>query len=68
MTSTDQILTAAETAEYLGVSNNQLAKMRMDGKSPEFFKVGRAVRYRWSAIQTWIDQNTAKSTDDYYAA
>lgn len=64
---TDQILTSKEAAEYLGISDNGLAKLRMDGRSPAFFKVGRAVRYRWSSIQQWIDQNTATSTDDYAA-
>lgn len=64
---TGPILTSKETAEYLGITENALAKLRMDGRSPAFFKVGRAVRYRWSAIQQWIDEKTATSTDDYAA-
>lgn len=63
----DQILDAKEVAERLKVTPNYLAKMRMDGTSPAYFRVGRKIRYYWSDVQAWIDSNRAESTDDYAA-
>jgi excisionase family DNA binding protein len=44
-----------ETAEYLGVTVNALAKMRWDGSGPPYVKIGRRVRYRRSDVDAWLD-------------
>jgi predicted DNA-binding transcriptional regulator AlpA len=44
----DDILSPAETAKQLGLSQSQLAKWRSTGKGPVFVKLGRKVGYtRW---------------------
>lgn len=58
------LATAREVAEYLGVSENYLAKLRMeDGAGPEFVRVNaRAIRYDWQAVHQWITERTRTST------
>lgn len=69
MSSTDQapaqpLATSREVAEYLGVSPNYLAKLRMeDGAGPDFVRVNaRAIRYDWQAVHQWIADRTRTST------
>lgn len=53
---------APEVAEYLDVSVQALAMMRMEGSGPEFIRVGRRIRYRWDAVDAWLDANTSKGS------
>lgn len=51
-------LTAAELAERWNISKAHLAKLRIDGEGPAYFRIGdnpkRArVRYRISDIEAW---------------
>lgn len=69
MTDMSPLASSKEVAEYIGVTPNALAKMRMEGTGPEFIRVGpRNIKYRWSAVGEWIEANTHTSTDDYYVA
>lgn len=62
----DQLLTVNELAEYLGITTQKLATMRMNGTGPRFFRAGAAsIRYRWADITAWIDANLHESTDEY---
>lgn len=57
------LATSKEVAEYLGISPNRLAKMRMDGTGPEFIRVNsRIIRYEWAAVHQWIAERTRTST------
>jgi predicted DNA-binding transcriptional regulator AlpA len=51
----DEMLTAAETAKVLKVSESWLAKARVRGEGPPFIRLGRSVRYvrlrEWLATQ-----------------
>ncbi len=66
----DRLLTEAEAAEIIGFSKNTLRAWRVSGRlnkliPPPFIKCGRAVRYRLSDLQTWMDgQITLRSTSD----
>jgi predicted DNA-binding transcriptional regulator AlpA len=52
----DPLITPKELAESLGVSENTLGIWRHKGTGPKFLKLSRrAVRYRTSAKQTWLD-------------
>lgn len=63
------LVAPAEVAEYLGVTTQALAVMRMNGDGPEFIRVNtRTIRYRWSAVEEWINTNTHKTTDAYHVA
>jgi predicted DNA-binding transcriptional regulator AlpA len=58
----DRLLTALETATILGLSLSWLAKSRLRGDGPLFIKLGRAVRYRESAIRDYLKACTRTST------
>jgi predicted DNA-binding transcriptional regulator AlpA len=58
----EQLLTAKQTAERLGLAENTLARMRCQGTGPAFVKLGRAVRYRWRDVELWLARRTQTST------
>lgn len=56
---------AAEVADRLGYTPEGLAQMRYRGNGPKFIKLGgKAVRYRWSDVEAWLDQKTMQRTGD----
>lgn len=62
----EKLLTTQQTAEYLSVSKAFLERARWAGypKIP-FIKVGdRAVRYRLSDLETYVEKQVRKSTSD----
>lgn len=64
--SPDQLLTADELGDYLGVSKQQLALMRVNGTGPRFIRASaNNIRYRWADVTTWIEANSHESTDEY---
>ena len=66
MTTTDpyRMLTMPETAELLGLQPRTLSAWREDGSQPSlaFFKFGKAVRYRYADILSFIESHRALST------
>ena len=60
--SLDGLLTTAEAAKYLGLSASYLNKTRVTGTGPEFVKLSRAVRYRPSALDIWVNDRRYTST------
>jgi predicted DNA-binding transcriptional regulator AlpA len=57
-----RLVTPAELAEFLGVPAHTLAQWRSRGLGPAFVRVGRYVRYRWSAVERWIDEREKTRT------
>jgi predicted DNA-binding transcriptional regulator AlpA len=56
----EPLATPAEVAKMLGdIPEHTLAQWRSRGTGPEYIKVGRHVRYRWSAVNTWLDQQSS---------
>lgn len=53
----DTLMTAADVAEYVGCSVNQLAQLRMRRQGPPYFKHGKMVRYRRADVENWINEN-----------
>lgn len=51
---TDELLTAGDVAQTLGLSAGTLANWRSVGMGPTFVKVGGRVRYRASSVNTWV--------------
>ena len=50
------LLTEKETASYLNVTPSWLQKARCYGKpSPKYLKIGGAIRYRRSDIETYLE-------------
>jgi len=50
----DSLLTAREVAELLGLSPSTVLDMWERGQLPGF-KIGRAVRFRPSEVETWLE-------------
>lgn len=62
---TGQLLTTKEAARYLGVSKAFLERDRWAGARIPFFKVGaRAVRYRTTDLETYLESRVRHSTSD----
>ncbi|MGS2640248.1 helix-turn-helix transcriptional regulator [Streptosporangium sp. G12] len=49
-----------EVAAYLQVPEKTLTQWRYLGTGPRWSKVGRHIRYRWSDIEKWLDQQAAR--------
>lgn len=54
-TDIDQLLSPAELADYLSIPVQTIYQWRHRGDGPPGYRVGRHVRYRWTDIQTWLD-------------
>jgi excisionase family DNA binding protein len=58
------MLIAEDAAAYLGLGRQALAKMRLTGDSPPFFKVGRRVLYDRDELDAWLSTRKRRSTTD----
>jgi len=58
MTETDdRLLTPAEVAERLGISESTLKRQRIQGQGPPaVYLSARTIRYREQAVATWLMQ------------
>ena len=54
-----------EAAAYAGVSDRTLEALRQKGGGPAYLKIGRAVLYRKSDLDTWLDQCLRTSTSEH---
>ena len=58
-TTTDRLLTPAETAERLRLHVTTLAGQRQRGDGPPYVRLGRkCVRYREADIEAWLESRT----------
>jgi excisionase family DNA binding protein len=64
MTSVARVITTAEAARVLGLSESTLAKMRLNGNGPIYCKLGRRVVYRSSDLEQWLQSRTTSDTSD----
>ncbi|WJS99025.1 helix-turn-helix transcriptional regulator [Novosphingobium humi] len=56
----------ADAAEYLGVSQSLLHKLRLTGGGPVFVRLaGRAIRYRKPDLDAWVNASVMASTSAY---
>lgn len=51
---TDRLLTAQETANFLGIPLTTLYQWRSRGQGPVGYRVGRHVRYRREDVDQWL--------------
>lgn len=58
----DRLLTVAELAEYLGLAQGTIYNKVCRGEIPHV-KLGRAVRFRRSEIDRWIDAQSRVAED-----
>jgi predicted DNA-binding transcriptional regulator AlpA len=60
------LLTAAEAARALRLSERTLDRLRVDGLGPQFIKMKRRILYSESALQEWLARRTVRSTSEYF--
>lgn len=60
--SADRLLTTAEAARQLNVSESFLAKARVSGIGPAYVKLGKAVRYPQSSLDHYLRAQQRLST------
>jgi len=58
------ILLPGAAAEYVGLSQSMIAKMRCMGGGPAYFKLGRAVRYRQADLDEWLSARRVRHSSD----
>ncbi|GFO57610.1 hypothetical protein GMSM_46170 [Geomonas sp. Red276] len=58
MAEQDKLLTQKEVVEWTGMSPAWFEMNRFKKKGIPWILMGRAVRYRTSAVQKWIEDNT----------
>jgi hypothetical protein len=56
-----EALDVADAARLLGCGKSTLDKLRVldPGRSPPFFRIGRAVRYPVNGLRAWMTVNAA---------
>jgi predicted DNA-binding transcriptional regulator AlpA len=60
-----RLLDEDEAADYLGLSPRTLQGLRVKGGGPDYIKLGsRAVRYRLSDLEEFIEDRRQSSTSD----
>ncbi len=52
----DKLMTPRQLAQYLESSISALSQYRALGIGPEYFKIGKMVRYRKSDVDKWLEQ------------
>lgn len=57
MTNHPQLLTKADTAKFLGVSERTLDRWHAQRKGPARVSAGRRVLYKLSGLSAWLDSN-----------
>jgi hypothetical protein len=53
-----------EAAKFLSLSVSYLNKLRCGGGGPVFYKVGRAVLYAPTDLESWLANRRRQSTSD----
>jgi predicted DNA-binding transcriptional regulator AlpA len=65
----DACMRTPAASRYFGIAASTLNKMRLTGDGPLFVKVGpRAVAYRRSDLDAWLEVRVRRSTSDGPAA
>lgn len=59
---TSELMAPAELGHRLAKSTAVLANWRYLGTGPRFIKLNRAVRYRVSDVEAWLDEQTRQQT------
>ncbi len=54
-TQLDPVYTDKELAPLVGIKRVTLQQWRSRQLGPPYYRVGAAIRYRWSEVQTWLD-------------
>ncbi len=67
MSPLENLLTTAEAAEIVRLSQAHLEKMRVYGRGPRFVRLGHAVRYRRADLAIWVESGIVEATAESHA-
>jgi len=59
-----RLLTQAEAARELRLSERTLERLRLTGDGPKFIKAGRRVLYEYADLAAWIASRARSSTSE----
>lgn len=54
---TKEVLTAEETARYMGISKSYLYKLTMRGEIPHYKPMGKMCYFNRAEVEEWLQQN-----------
>ena len=61
----EELYTTKQVAKVLGFAPKTLSNQRILGTGLPFIKIGNAVRYKKSDIETFIEENTHVTMNDF---
>lgn len=60
----DSLVSPSTLAARLGTTERSLSEWRIKGRGPRFIRVGRSVRYRPEAVDSWLLSQEHASTSE----
>ena len=61
---TKEVLTAEETARYMGISKSYLYKLTMRGEIPHYKPMGKMVYFNRAEVEEWLQQNRCATASE----
>jgi len=58
--SSDRLLRQGEVAKMIGMSEAWLEQSRFRGTGIPYIRLGRAIRYRMSVVQQWLEKHSVQ--------
>ena len=59
------LLSTAELAKFLRISEQFLATARCRGEGPPWVRIGRSIRYQKTDVVRWLNERTYQNTSGY---
>ena len=63
-TNAEVYMDSTQAAEFLGLSPGTLARYRVDGVGPVYYRIGNRIRYKLSDLVEWREARRRISTSD----
>jgi len=60
----DGLARQGAVADYLGLSERTMERLRLEGRGPVYCKFGRRVMYRWADVLAWAEAQRRTSTHE----
>ncbi|CAA7627355.1 conserved hypothetical protein [Candidatus Terasakiella magnetica] len=61
-----EYLSTKEMAKIIKLSTRTIERLRLNGKGPKFYKIGKAIRYRRDEVEAWAEQVAATSLSQFW--
>ncbi|MBD5272940.1 MAG: helix-turn-helix domain-containing protein [Bacteroides sp.] len=61
---TKEVLTAEETARYMGISKSYLYKLTMRGEIPHYKPMGKMCYFNRVEVEEWLQQNRCATSTE----